>query len=95
MLEVEYFEDFLCLWREFGGEGDVMAVDGAGELAEWPDCGDGFLEGLSGGGFHVSGDGQGGEYGGEVGFDRVTGVVKDRAGFQVVCGNAERLLNMP
>jgi hypothetical protein len=43
----------------------------------------------------VTGHGQGGEHDGQVGFDRVVGVMEDRPGFQVGLAHPERGFDLP
>ena len=66
------------------GGGEVVAVEVDGELLEGFEGADDAFNADPGGLLEVAGYGQGGHHYGQVGLDRVSGVVEDRSGTQDV-----------
>lgn len=68
-----------------------MTVEVDGDFLEGFEGADDAFDADPGGVLEVAGYGQGGHHHGQVRLDRVTGVVKDRSGPQVVLTHPERL----
>jgi hypothetical protein len=82
-------DDVALSGGDLGREAVGGAVDGDGGGAQGPELFDDVGDSQSGLVLDVAGDGEGGEHDGQVRFDRVTGVMEDRSGREVVFGHAE------